>query len=96
MMAFREILMSAMEDGAGFDPEKVVHVTAARTERGIILSGPGQLHFYGSLCWPANTRAVLQMQPLYHHRSTISPDALSDPIDKVSKLASIPIPKLNR
>ncbi len=36
MTAFREMLMNAMEHGAGFDPEKVVHVTAIRTERAIV------------------------------------------------------------
>jgi len=45
MLAFREILMNAMEHGAGFDPEKVVDVTAVRTERAIVYHfrdpGPG-------------------------------------------------------
>jgi anti-sigma regulatory factor (Ser/Thr protein kinase)/CheY-like chemotaxis protein len=36
MTAFREILMNAMEHGAGFDPEKVVEVAAVRTERAIV------------------------------------------------------------
>ncbi len=36
MTAFREVLMNAMEHGAGFDPEKVVNVTAVRTERAIV------------------------------------------------------------
>jgi len=36
MTAFREMLMNAMEHGAGFDPEKVVNVTAVRTERTIV------------------------------------------------------------
>jgi anti-sigma regulatory factor (Ser/Thr protein kinase) len=36
MTAFREMLMNAMEHGAGFDPEQVVHVTAVRTERAIV------------------------------------------------------------
>jgi anti-sigma regulatory factor (Ser/Thr protein kinase) len=34
--AFREMLMNAMEHGAGFDPEKAVSVTAIRTERAIV------------------------------------------------------------
>ena len=34
--AFRELLLNAMEYGAGFDPEKVVEVTAARTARAIV------------------------------------------------------------
>ena len=45
MMAFREMLINAMEHGAGFDPEKVVEVTAARAERFIVFHfrdpGPG-------------------------------------------------------
>lgn len=36
MAAFREMLINAMEHGAGFDPEKVVEVTAARTARTIV------------------------------------------------------------
>jgi len=36
MIAFREMLMNAMEHGAGFDPEQVVNVTAIRTERAIV------------------------------------------------------------
>jgi anti-sigma regulatory factor (Ser/Thr protein kinase)/ActR/RegA family two-component response regulator len=34
--AFREMLLNAMEHGAGFDAEKVVEVTAARTARAIV------------------------------------------------------------
>jgi CheY-like chemotaxis protein len=34
--AFREMLLNAMEHGAGFDPEKSVRVTAIRTERAIV------------------------------------------------------------
>jgi anti-sigma regulatory factor (Ser/Thr protein kinase)/CheY-like chemotaxis protein len=34
--AFRELLLNAMEHGAGFDPEKVIEVTAARTARAIV------------------------------------------------------------
>ena len=34
--AFRELLINAMEHGAGFDPEKVIEVTAARTSRAIV------------------------------------------------------------
>jgi DNA-binding response OmpR family regulator len=33
--AFREMLLNAMEYGAGFDPEKVIQVTAAKTARAI-------------------------------------------------------------
>jgi len=45
IMAFREILLNAMEHGAGFDSEKVVEVSAVRTERAIVYHfrdpGPG-------------------------------------------------------
>jgi anti-sigma regulatory factor (Ser/Thr protein kinase) len=36
MTAFREMLLNAMEHGAGFDSDKVVEVTAARTDRAIV------------------------------------------------------------
>ena len=36
MTAFREVLLNAMEHGAGFDPSKVIQVTAARTARAIV------------------------------------------------------------
>ena len=36
MTAFREMLMNAMEHGAGFDPEKVIDLTAIRTGRAIV------------------------------------------------------------
>jgi anti-sigma regulatory factor (Ser/Thr protein kinase) len=43
--AFREILLNAMEHGAGFDEEKVVDVHAVRTDRAIVYyfkdPGPG-------------------------------------------------------
>ena len=34
--AFREMLLNAMEHGAGFDAEKVIEVTAAKTHRAIV------------------------------------------------------------
>jgi len=36
MLAFREVLMNAMEHGAKFDPEKIVEVAAVRTARAIV------------------------------------------------------------
>jgi CheY-like chemotaxis protein/anti-sigma regulatory factor (Ser/Thr protein kinase) len=36
MIAFREILLNAMEHGAGFNAEKVVEVVAARTARAVV------------------------------------------------------------
>jgi anti-sigma regulatory factor (Ser/Thr protein kinase) len=45
LVAFREILINAMEHGGRFDPEKVVEVSAVRTERTIVYyvrdPGPG-------------------------------------------------------
>ena len=45
MMAFREILMNAIEHGAGFQPTKVVDVAAVHTQRAIVFyihdPGPG-------------------------------------------------------
>jgi len=45
VMAFREVLLNAMEHGAGFDPDKVVEVAAIRTKRTIAYyfkdPGPG-------------------------------------------------------
>jgi len=45
MMAFREILLNAMEHGGGFDPDQMVEVSAVRTERAIVFyvrdPGPG-------------------------------------------------------
>ena len=45
MAAFREILVNAMEHGGEFDPEKVVEVSAVRTQRTIVYyvkdPGPG-------------------------------------------------------
>jgi len=43
--AFRELLLNAMEHGAGFDSDKVIQVTAAKTARAIVYHfkdpGPG-------------------------------------------------------
>jgi DNA-binding NarL/FixJ family response regulator/anti-sigma regulatory factor (Ser/Thr protein kinase) len=49
MTAFREMLLNAMEHGGGFDSEKVVEVTAARTARAIVyhFQDPG-MGFSGS------------------------------------------------
>ena len=45
IFAFREVLLNAMEHGAGFDPEQVVEVSAVRTQRTIVYHfrdpGPG-------------------------------------------------------
>jgi anti-sigma regulatory factor (Ser/Thr protein kinase) len=44
LTAFREVLLNAMEHGAGWDPKKVVDVAAVRTQRAIIFyfKDPGQ------------------------------------------------------
>jgi len=49
--AFRELLLNAMEYGAGFDAEKVVEVTAARTARAIVyhFKDPGSGFDYADL-----------------------------------------------
>jgi anti-sigma regulatory factor (Ser/Thr protein kinase) len=49
--AFRELLLNAMEYGAGFDSEKVVEVTAARTRRAIVyyFKDPGAGFDYADL-----------------------------------------------
>ena len=43
--AFREVLLNAMEHGAGFDPDKIVDVHAVRTKRTVVYyfkdPGPG-------------------------------------------------------
>lgn len=43
--AFREVLLNAMEHGAGFDPSKVIEVAAIRTQRTVVYyfkdPGPG-------------------------------------------------------
>jgi len=36
LTAFREMLINAMEHGAGFDPDKVVEISAVRTKRAIV------------------------------------------------------------
>jgi anti-sigma regulatory factor (Ser/Thr protein kinase) len=36
MAAFREMLLNAMEHGAGFNPDKVIEVTAAQTARALV------------------------------------------------------------
>jgi CheY-like chemotaxis protein/anti-sigma regulatory factor (Ser/Thr protein kinase) len=51
ILAFREMLLNAMEHGGGFDPEQVVEVTAARTARAIVyhLKDPGPGFDIGAL-----------------------------------------------
>jgi len=68
MFAFRELLMNAMEHGAGFNPEQVIEVSAARTGRAIVYSirdpGPGftpdQLAYAAAGEGPGNPLAHVQ------------------------------------
>jgi len=58
MTAFREMLVNAMEHGAGFDRAKVIEVTAARTERAIVyhFRDPGNGFNRDDLAHVAKTR----------------------------------------
>jgi len=48
MLAFREMLLNAMEHGTGFDPDQVIEIAAVRTDRAIVYyfrdPGPGFAH----------------------------------------------------
>lgn len=61
MAAFRELLLNAMEHGAGFDPDKTIQVSAARTARAIVF------HFRD----PGNG---FDPRDLQHAASTAAPD----------------------
>ena len=63
MAAFRELLLNAMEYGAGFDAEKVVEVTAARTARAIVY------HF-------KDPGAGFDREDLAHATASTSPEAV--------------------
>jgi DNA-binding response OmpR family regulator len=58
--AFREMLINAMEHGAGFDARKVVEVTAAKTARAIVyhFRDPGNGFSKESLTHAAHTAAM--------------------------------------
>lgn len=58
--AFREMLINAMEHGAGFDPRKVVEVTAAKTARAIVyhFRDPGNGFSRESLTHVAQTSSM--------------------------------------
>jgi anti-sigma regulatory factor (Ser/Thr protein kinase) len=58
MFAFREVLVNAMEHGAGFDPDLVVEVMAVRTERTMVfyLRDPGPGFDFAALPHAAVTR----------------------------------------
>ena len=69
LTAFREVLLNAMEHGAGFDPEKVVDVSAVRTERAVVYyfrdPGPGfdaEMLAHAAIGNPANPIAHLEQR----------------------------------
>jgi anti-sigma regulatory factor (Ser/Thr protein kinase) len=59
MLAFREVLLNAMEHGAKFDPGKVVEVAVVRTARAIVLyvRDPGEGFPQGALPHAALSKA---------------------------------------
>ena len=65
MTAFREMLINAMEHGAGFNPEKVIEVTAAQTARAIVF------HF-------RDPGEGFDREDLSHAAAETTPDALDD------------------
>jgi anti-sigma regulatory factor (Ser/Thr protein kinase)/CheY-like chemotaxis protein len=77
MTAFREMLLNAMEHGAGFDPGQVIEVTAARTDRAIIfhIRDPGNgfkrdaLAHAASANDPASVMAVMETREAAGMRS---------------------------
>jgi anti-sigma regulatory factor (Ser/Thr protein kinase) len=60
MMAFREMLMNAIEHGAGFQPNKVIDVAAVHTERAIVfyVHDPGE-----GFRWDAIPHAAVSNPP---------------------------------
>jgi anti-sigma regulatory factor (Ser/Thr protein kinase) len=69
--AFRELLLNAMEYGAGFDAEKVVEVTAARTARAIVyhFRDPGVGFDPGELVHAANSASPDAVLAAAAHRA---------------------------
>jgi anti-sigma regulatory factor (Ser/Thr protein kinase) len=70
MAAFRELLLNAMEYGAGFDVEKVVEVTAARTARAIVyhFKDPGAGFDRGELAHAAVSASPEALMAAATHR----------------------------
>ena len=66
MMAFREMLMNAMEHGAGFDPEKVVNVTAVRTQRAIVYHFRDPGAGFGSEQLESSAFSNIESDPVEH------------------------------
>jgi anti-sigma regulatory factor (Ser/Thr protein kinase) len=69
--AFRELLLNAMEHGAGFNAEKVVEVTAAKTARAIVyhFRDPGSGFDPDDLKHAANAPTAEQIVSSATHRS---------------------------
>jgi anti-sigma regulatory factor (Ser/Thr protein kinase) len=68
MLAFREILVNAMEHGGGFNPEQVVEVSAVRTKRTIVyyIKDPGPGFDPGRLPHAASSEAEQEKDLLAH------------------------------
>jgi len=68
LAAFREILLNAMEHGAGFDPDQVIEVSAVRTARAIVFyvrdPGPG----YSPAHLPESALSNPPEDPMAHMR----------------------------
>lgn len=71
MTAFRELLLNAMEHGAGFDANKTIQVTAARTARAIVfhLRDPGEGFDPADLQHAAQTSAPEHVVATTLHRA---------------------------
>ena len=71
MTAFREVLLNAMEHGAGFDPQKVIKVTAARTARAIVFHflDPGDGFDHEDLRHAAQSCEPTAVQSMTDHRA---------------------------
>ena len=68
LFAFREVLMNAMEHGAGFDPENVIDVSAVKTARAIVyyFRDPGQGFDTGAISHSAIANTADPMAHLEH------------------------------
>ena len=73
MTAFREMLLNAMEHGAGFDPHKVIQVTAARTARAIVFHflDPGDGFDHADLQHAARTSHRDHVMATTEHRADV-------------------------
>jgi anti-sigma regulatory factor (Ser/Thr protein kinase)/CheY-like chemotaxis protein len=73
MTAFRELLLNAMEHGAGFDANKTIQVTAARTARAIVFHfrDPGNGFDPKDLQHAARTSAPEHVVAATEHRADV-------------------------